>query len=128
MMSLKRIISAFLVFCLTACVAPAANMSAHSDAQKPNIVLIVFEDMSPRIGAFGDDVATTPYLDSLAAQSVLYPNSFTSAGVCAPSRSALITGVHQQTLGTHQMRTRSPIPGMTGGGPIEYDAVPPLRK
>ncbi|WP_421992448.1 sulfatase-like hydrolase/transferase [Qipengyuania sp.] len=95
--------------------------------EHPNIVLIVFEDMSPRIGAFGDDVASTPYLDALAEQSVRYPNTFTTAGVCAPSRSSLITGVHQQRLGTHQMRTNSPVPGMSGGGPIEYEAVPPAE-
>lgn len=94
-------------------------------ASRSNIVLIVFEDMGPRIGAFGDAVATTPSLDTFAAQSVRFPNTFTTAGVCAPSRSALITGVHQQTLGTHQMRTSSPVPGMSGGGPIEYEVVPP---
>lgn len=103
--------------------APADDNAGSVD--RPNIVLIVFEDMSPRIGAFGDDVATTPYLDAFAAQAVRYPNTFTTSGVCAPSRSSLITGVHQQSLGTHQMRTRSPIKGMTGGGPIEYEAVPP---
>lgn len=92
---------------------------------RPNIVLIVFEDMSPRIGAFGDAIATTPVLDGLAQQSVRYPNTFTTSGVCAPSRSALITGVHQQTLGTQHMRTRAALPGMASGGPIDYDAVPP---
>ncbi len=96
-----------------------------TDPDRPNIVLIVFEDMGLRIGAFGDPIATTPYLDQLVQQSVRFPNTFTTSGVCAPSRSALITGVHQQTLGTHQMRTKSPIPGMTGGGLIEYEAVPP---
>ncbi len=94
-------------------------------SSRPNIVLIVFEDLSPRWGAFGDEIARTPSIDALAQQSVRFPNTFTTAGVCAPSRSALITGVHQQTLGTHQMRTNSPVPGMTGGGPIEYEAVPP---
>ncbi|MGB7404618.1 MAG: sulfatase-like hydrolase/transferase [Pacificimonas sp.] len=92
---------------------------------QPNIVLILFEDMSPRIGAFGDPVATTPVLDEFAETSIRFPNSFTTAGVCAPSRSSLITGVHQQTLGTHQMRTNSPVASMSGGGPIEYEAVPP---
>lgn len=111
---------------LAGCVAPAALEPRPAPvAVQPNIVLIVFEDMSPRIGAFGDPIATTPVLDGLAQQSVRYPNTFTTAGVCAPSRSALITGVHQQTLGTQHMRTRAGLPGMASGGPIDYDAAPP---
>lgn len=92
---------------------------------KPNFLFVVFEDMGPRIGAFGDAVATTPVLDAFAAQSAQFANTFTTAGVCAPSRSSLITGVHQQTLGTQHMRTRSPSSLLSSGGPISYDAVPP---
>ncbi len=92
---------------------------------KPNFLFVVFEDMGPRIGAFGDAVATTPVLDSFAAQSAQYANTFTTAGVCAPSRSSLITGVHQQTLGTQHMRTRAPSSLLPSGGPISYDAVLP---
>jgi arylsulfatase A-like enzyme len=131
--ALTDMLATFLaVLCLAGCAAstngeyPAAMAPDRSlPKPPPNIVLIVFEDMSPRIGAFGDPVATTPELDAFAQEAVRYPNTFTTSGVCAPSRSALITGVHQQTLGTHQMRTKSPVPGMKGGGPIEYEAVPP---
>jgi arylsulfatase A-like enzyme len=65
------------------------------------------EDLGPRIGAFGDPVAITPNIDRLAAQGVRYPNNFTTAGVCAPSRAALLTGLHQNTLGAGHMRTSS---------------------
>ena len=118
---------ALAILALAGCLAPSADVPPRPAgvAARPNIVLIVFEDMSPRIGAFGDVVATTPVLDRLAQQSVRYPNTFTTAGVCAPSRSSLITGVHQQTLGTQHMRTRAGLPGMASGGPIDYDAVPP---
>ena len=57
---------------------------------RPNILLIMAEDMSARVGAFGDNVAVTPNLDRLARISVRYPNTFTTAGVCAPSRAAHI--------------------------------------
>ena len=74
---------------------------------RPNILLIMAEDMSARVGAFGDNVAVTPNLDRLARISVRYPNTFTTAGVCAPSRAAHILGVHQMTVGAQHMRTRS---------------------
>ncbi|WP_067786325.1 sulfatase [Paraurantiacibacter namhicola] len=90
---------------------------------RPNIILITAEDLSPRMGFMGDEVAVTPNLDALAAESVVFTKTFTTAGVCAPARSALITGVHQTTLGTMHMRTSSYGMNMPEGEP--YEAVPP---
>jgi arylsulfatase A-like enzyme len=115
-------------FSLTFILLLCANAFASEVPQKrPNIVLVVFEDMSPRIGALGDSTANTPTLDQIASESLVFKNAFTTSGVCAPSRSSLITGVHQQSLGTHHMRTKGVIPGLKGGGPIEYEAVPPAE-
>ena len=66
---------------------------------RPNILLLMAEDLSPRIGAFGDAVAITPNIDQLANDGVRYTNVFTTAGVCAPSRAAIIMGMHQQSFG-----------------------------
>ena len=98
--------------------ACALVFATSADAAAPHIVLIVAEDLSPRVGAFGDPVARTPHLDQLAREGVRYPNTFTTAGVCAPSRAALITGVHQIALGAQHMRTSSRPAG-------SYMAVPP---
>jgi arylsulfatase A-like enzyme len=106
-------IRAFLVL-LTWCLGAALP----AGATPPNIVLIVAEDLSPRIGAFGDPVARTPHIDALAAEGVRYPNTFTTAGVCAPSRAALITGMQQMSIGAQHMRT-STAPG------ARYRTVPP---
>lgn len=123
---MRRLVSVLLVLAVAACApAPTVEM-ATAPIGRPNIVLLVFEDMSERVGAFGDPVANTPVLDAFATEAIRLPNTFTTAGVCAPSRSALITGVHQQTMGTQNMRTRG-ASGLPGGGPIEYDAVPPAE-
>jgi arylsulfatase A-like enzyme len=90
---------------------------AAADSKRPNILILMAEDMSPRVGAFGDPVAVTPNIDRLADQGVRYPNTFTTAGVCAPSRAAHITGVHQMALGAQHMRS------FAGG----YRAVPPAE-
>jgi hypothetical protein len=84
----------------------------------------MFDDLSPRIGAFGDTLARTPNLDRLAGEGIRYPNTFVTGPVCAPSRAALFSGRHQQTITAQHMRT-SGVPGLPGGGPIEYLAVPP---
>ena len=77
---------------------------------RPNIIWLSCEDISPHIGCFGDAHAITPNLDRLAQSSVRYPNTFTTSGVCAPCRSAIISGVYQSTLGTHHMRCKARLP------------------
>ena len=106
-------IACFLVLAGAACARPAAD--AGAPATRPNILLIVAEDMSMKVGAFGDSVARTPSIDALAADGIRYTRAFTVAGVCAPSRSGLITGVYPISMGTQQMRTSQ----------MQYEAVPP---
>ena len=77
---------------------------------RPNIVWLCCEDISPHFGCYGDQHAITPNVDQLATEGVLYSKAFTTAGVCAPCRSAVITGVYQTTLGTHHMRCTAKLP------------------
>ena len=92
-------------------------------ARRPNIVWISNEDMSPRLGAYGDALARTPVLDRLARESVRYTRAFTTAPVCAPSRAAIITGMHQNAIGAQHMRTSEDrVPELPG----PYEAVPPF--
>ena len=83
--------------------------------QRPNILWIVCEDISPYIGAYGDHELKTPNIDQLAKEGVRYTNAFTTAGVCAPSRSAIITGMYPTSIGTQHMRT---------AGDPKYQPVP----
>jgi arylsulfatase A-like enzyme len=75
--------------------------------ERPNILWIVAEDLSPWFGCYGDavNVGHTPDVDQLAAQGVLFTRAYATAPVCSASRSALITGVMQTTTGTHQHRS-----------------------
>ncbi|GHB65373.1 sulfatase-like hydrolase/transferase [Persicitalea jodogahamensis] len=98
-----RIAFAILLFA-----APFLAQAQTTD--KPNILWIVSEDNSPFIGAYGDTFATTPNIDKLATQGVLYTNAFATAPVCAPSRSTLITGMYPPSMGTENMRSTYPAP------------------
>ena len=107
--------------------SPAATTRAvtmqSTPARRPNIVWISNEDMSPRLGVYGDRLARTPVLDRLARESIRYTRAFATAPVCAPSRAAIITGMYQTAIGAHHMRTSengvSELPG-------PYLAVPPF--
>ena len=78
--------------------------------QRPNILWIVSEDNSPWLGSYGDQVATTPRLDALAAEGIRYTRAYSNAPVCAPSRAALITGAYPIAFGTEHMRSSFKTP------------------
>jgi len=78
--------------------------------RRPNFLWISTEDINPDLGCYGDTYAVTPNLDRLASQGVRYDRVFSHAGVCAPTRSGIITGMYPTTIGTHPMRCRGVPP------------------
>lgn len=108
-----------LLACLCACTSGPAE-------ERPNILLLIAEDLGPRIGSYGDPVAQTPNIDSLARRGVRFTNAFTTAGVCAPSRAALITGMHQISIGGQHMR--APANGYLAVPPQHVKAFPELLR
>ncbi|HEU0173814.1 MAG TPA: sulfatase-like hydrolase/transferase [Blastocatellia bacterium] len=85
-------------------------VTADAQTKRPNILWISTEDISPDLGCYGDSYAVTPNIDRLAAQGVRYTNAFATAPVCAPSRSAIITGMYPTTIGSMHMRSKAAPP------------------
>lgn len=96
------------VFSFLACVLSA--VVSVSAADRPNVLWITVEDMSPNLGCYGDVFADTPNLDAFAKQSVRYTHAFASSPVCAPARSTLITGVLSTTQGNPHLRCEMTLP------------------
>jgi arylsulfatase A-like enzyme len=113
----RAAVGAWILLIALACGGELEGPAAPPE-ERPNLLVLMAEDMSPRVRAFGDPIAVTPNLDALAEGGVRFPNTFTTAGVCAPSRAAHITGLHQLAIGAQHMRT------LSGGG---YLAVPPAE-
>ncbi len=90
--------------------------------KRPNILWLVTEDMGAYIPPFGDSTVVTPNLSKLAAQGVVYPNLYSTSGVCAPSRAAIATGMYPSSIGANHMRVNSytEVTGLP-----KYEAVPP---
>jgi len=82
----------------------------ETKTQRPNILWVSCEDISPDLGCYGDSYAVTPNIDKLAAQGVRYTNAYSHAGVCAPARSGIITGMYPTTIGTQFMRCKGVPP------------------
>lgn len=92
--------------------------------ERPNILWLVAEDMSPTIPAYGDSTIDTPNLSRLVREGVKYTHMFSVSGVCAPSRFGIATGIYPTSGGAQHMRTSSRIEYMEAIGVVPYEAVP----
>ncbi|QEL13944.1 arylsulfatase [Limnoglobus roseus] len=84
---------------------------AMAEPRKPNVVFILADDLGyGDIGPYGQKKIRTPVLDQLAADGVKFTQAYAGDTVCAPSRCALMTGLH-----TGHCRVRGNGGGPTGG-------------
>jgi len=96
---------------LALCVAllPSAWVLAEAKP-RPNILWVTSEDNGPHLGAYGDEFADTPNLDSIAAKGMIYVNAWSNAPVCAPARTTIISGVYPPSTGSEHMRSMTRLP------------------
>src|SRR6266498_3244574 len=102
MVDLKRLSTTIAVVTVGAIVLatriPAAEgpRPKTSAVRKPNIILILADDLGyGDLGSYGQKLIKTPNLDQLAVEGTRFTQVYASAPVCAPSRSSLMTGLHQ---------------------------------
>jgi arylsulfatase A-like enzyme len=76
-------------------------------SERPNIVWIIVEDTSCDFGYQGQSLVQTPYVDRLSREGAVFTNAYVTGPVCSASRSALITGMYQTTIGAHNHRSSS---------------------
>lgn len=98
------ILSSFSVLFGTAYPANAQSLNPA----RPNILLVIAEDMTNvDLGCYGNQDVKTPNLDSFASEAVRYTNAFSTGAVSSATRSGLITGMYQTSIGAHNHRTLS---------------------
>ena len=107
--------------CFNSCTTKNEDYAKSVIADRPNILWLVAEDLGPYLPPFGDSTITTPNVSRLAEEGVVYPNLFSTSGVCAPSRAAICTGMYPSSIGANHMRTNS---NMDETGLPAYEAVP----
>ncbi|TAJ14537.1 DUF229 domain-containing protein [Marinilabiliaceae bacterium JC017] len=113
----------------------------HQSKEQYNILWLSCEDIGPVMGTYGAKGIETPNIDRLAREGIQYNHAYSTVGVCAPSRSSIITGMYPVSIGSQHMRTgnhwgfRPPeketylsykkIKDKTGRNVPEYSVVPP---
>ena len=90
---------------VVSCFFGSTTSWADDEPKQPNILWIVGENFDLDFACYGGPNVRTPNVDGLAAAGVMYTNVFSTSPVCAPSRSALMTGYYQTTTDMHNMRS-----------------------
>ncbi|MDP7655411.1 MAG: sulfatase-like hydrolase/transferase, partial [Roseibacillus sp.] len=80
---------------------------------RPNIILIMVDDMGfSDIGCYGSEIPT-PHLDALAARGARF-SQFYNTGRCCPTRASLLTGLYSHQAGVGWMTADQGVPGYRG--------------
>jgi iduronate 2-sulfatase len=84
------------------CLIFAAPVSGQTGtASRPNVLLLLVDDLKPTLGCYGDPLAKTPNLDRLAGKGMKFELAYCNQAVCAPSRFTLMLGSHSTSTGLY---------------------------
>jgi arylsulfatase A-like enzyme len=78
-----------------------SSQSLFSAMDRPNILLIMVDDLNAYVGSYGHPNAKTPNIDRLAAGGVMFTDAHCQAPICGPSRTSLMTGLRPSTTGVY---------------------------
>src|SRR3569623_1402233 len=79
--------------------ATTAPLIRAATAGRPNFLWLTWEDIGPHFGCCGDGYSVTPHVDRLAQRGCVYDNCWASAPVCAPARTAIVSGICPPSCG-----------------------------
>ncbi|MEO0795589.1 MAG: sulfatase-like hydrolase/transferase [Verrucomicrobiota bacterium] len=104
-----------LLIALGITVSLPGNAQAQSKDQRPNVLIIMADDLGyADVGFNGSTAVETPVLDSLAQQGVICENGYVTHPYCGPSRAGFITGRYQARFGMEINVTYSPYDQYSG--------------
>lgn len=79
--------------------APAPALA--DETERPNVLLLLVDDLKPTLGAYGDKLAVSPNIDRLAQRGLRFEMAYCNQAICAPSRINLMTGMRSTTTGIY---------------------------
>ncbi len=89
-----------LLFCFLIGCNESPDIGGVDDSSRPNILFIFTDDhSSDAISAYGSKINTTPNIDRLAAEGMLFENCFVTNSICGPSRATILTGKYSHLNG-----------------------------
>ncbi|MBS0202791.1 MAG: arylsulfatase [Planctomycetes bacterium] len=102
-----------IVFCVTVLISYGIVVQSAVSADRPNIIVILSDDMGfSDLGCYGGEIST-PNLDALAANGLRFTQFYNTAR-CCPTRASLLTGLYPHQAGVGHMMEDLKRPGYTG--------------
>ncbi len=98
MMRMSQIILSVILLCAA---VHSWLIESATAAEKPNVLLILVDDLKPALGCYGDSIAKIPNIDALAARGMRFDLAYCNQAVCAPSRFTLMLGSHSTSTGLY---------------------------
>lgn len=89
-----------LLFLLTTILIVSISTQGKSN-DRPNVLLLLVDDLKPALGCYGDTAAKTPNIDRLAKSGIRFDLAYCNQAVCAPSRFTLMLGSHSTSTGLY---------------------------
>jgi arylsulfatase A-like enzyme len=80
-------------------------VSAVAGADRPNVLLILSDDLRPQLGCYGDRVVQTPHLDRFAESAMVFHRAYVQCAICSPSRNSLLSGLRPNTTSLRSFGT-----------------------
>jgi N-acetylglucosamine-6-sulfatase len=94
-----------------------------AEAQKPNIVFILVDDLRrDALGCMDHPFLKTPNIDRIAKEGALFKNAFTTISICSPSRAGFLTGTYPQVNGVKRNEKTDPDPSVPNMGQLFQQA------
>jgi arylsulfatase A-like enzyme len=102
-----------MVFLFVAAICWTGSVHAQTNSTRPNIIIILADDLGfSDLGCYGSEIST-PHLDKMAAEGLRF-TQFYNTPRCCPSRATLLTGLYSQEAGIGAMMEDRGIPGYRG--------------
>ncbi|MCB1705771.1 MAG: sulfatase [Halioglobus sp.] len=76
-----------------------AQLNDAPAVQRPNIILVIADDLGQQLGTYGDPNARTPNIDKIAAEGTQFNAGYVTAASCSPSRGSIFTGLYPHQHG-----------------------------
>ena len=104
-----RVAARGMLFAASVCTAMLTSIKATAAETRPNIVLVLVDDLRwDDVGFGGHPFSKTPNMDRVATEGVKFSNAFATTPLCSPSRATILTGLHAHTHGITDNTDRSP--------------------
>lgn len=80
-------------------IASLVSLQAAGDAQRPNVLFIIADDLNTSLACYGQPQMKTPNIDRLAARGVRFDHAYCAFSLCGPSRNSFLTGLYPNSSG-----------------------------